>query len=319
MNFFLLLISFASLTGLAAESDATPTDNADLEDRTLVGSEATFSLPKAVVNPELFTDETQKPNPLWFRSVGEWLSYRSVRPGLSTEPTSKILTDGGRFDTTIGKRIPIYSCGTGLTKGFVFGGDAGMLASLRRLKSSGAGVFATETFDGFFGLFTGYTNQGYLAILRWGHLSAHLVDDHPSVASAINYSHFWGELLLGKTWPDVNKPSNWNLHIQGSVGLNYMSAPPQDNPRYKGGVDLGYSPWGPDALAFLTSGDLEHAGVLGQSQNYAAFAGIGFLGRPESTHRPMRVGVTKVWGADHRNQFYNTTNSFVGAEIQVEL
>lgn len=325
MKIFLLCFCLLPALALAADPipmpDAVDTSRANPEDQTLIGSEGEVELPKAETKTELYPEgmALEAPRPLWFRSVGEWMSFRSVRPGLSTEPTSKILSDGGRYDATIGKRLPILSSGSSLTEGFVFGGDAGMFASLRRLKGTGAGIFATESFDGFFGLFTGFTSNGYLAMLRWGHLSAHLVDDHPAVSSAINYSHFWGELVLGKTFPDVSKPSDWDLHVQGSVGLNYMATPPQDNPRYKGGIDFGYSPWGPDAWAFLTSGDMEHAGVLNQQKHYSAFAGMGFMGRPESTHRPLRLGVTKVWGSDHRNQFYNTSNSFIGAEMQIEL
>lgn len=258
-------------------------------------------------------------NTLWFRNVGEWLSYRSTRSGLATEPTAKLLTNGSRYDATLGKRISFYSCGKSLTEGFVAGGDGGMLASLHHIRTTGTGVFGTESFDGFFGLFTGYTKDGYLAMFRWGHLSAHLVDNAPNFGSPVNYSHFWGEAILGKTWPNPALPANWNLHLQGSAGMNYQASPPTKNPRYQAGFDAGYSPWGFDRLAFLTSSDLQNAGVLGQATHFTAFAGMGFMGRPESTRRPIRAGVTHIWGSDERNQYYSRSDSFWGFEIQAEL
>lgn len=266
--------------------------------------------------PKANIEETPRP---WFRSLGEWVSYRTVRPGLSSDPTTKILTDGARYDLTVGKRIPIFSIEKSKTKGFVFGGDGGMFASLRRIKGAGTGVFATESFDGFFGLFAAYTWSSWIAMFRWGHLSAHLVDNAPNFASPINYSHFWGEWIIGKTWPNIEKPSKWLIHAQSSVGMNYKSAPPESNPRVSLGIDGGFSPWSPDALAFLISADLVDSGVEGQSKNYSYFAGMGFLGRPQSTHRPLRFGVTRLAGSDHRNQYYANKQKFLALDISLEL
>lgn len=256
----------------------------------------------------------------WYRDSGEWIANRTTRVGISTEPTSKILSDGKRYDVTLGKRIPLDSWSEeSLSESWSVGIDGGMLASLERYKNGGRLTFATNTFDGFFGAWLARAVDGTIVMLRLGHLSAHLVDNSPDILRRTIYNQFWNEIIIGQEFPNPELRSNWDLYFQGSVGLNYTSAPIQKNPRASFGISAGYCLDGPDSLAVVSSADMLHAGVIGQASSYSYFLGLGYLQRPNSTHRPFRVGATALRGSDPRNQFYANKANFTALELQTEF
>jgi hypothetical protein len=271
--------------------------------------------------PEAPKATAEKEAQLWFRNAGEYISTRSTRMGFPTDVNTKILTDGKRFDVSVGKRIPLYTWEEkSLSEAWVFGIDGGMLASLERFSRSGNLTFGTYTFDGFFGAFAGKAWDGWLALLRTAHLSAHLVDNSPQVTSAVSYSQFWNELIVAKTLPGPEKISDWDLHIQGSVGLNNTSTPKGKQPRASLGVGFGHTLDGtPDGLALLASADALRAGVEGQRPSYSFFAGIGTLNRPQSKSRPFRAGLAHFTGSDYRNQYYARKQRWTTFELSAEF
>lgn len=278
-------------------------------------------LPEATVPRGAYTRSAkpQEKKP-WFRNAGEYMSSRSTRMGFPTDVNTKIITDGKRYDVSVGKRIPLYTWSEkSLSEAWVFGIDGGMLASLERFSRAGKLTFGTNTFDGFFALFISKSWDGWLAMLRSAHLSAHLVDNSPQVTGAVSYSQFWNEIIVGKTFPNPEKESEWDLHLQGSVGLNNTSAPVEKQPRAALGGSFGYALQGPDSLALLASADMLNAGVQGQKPTYAYFAGFGTLNRPNSTRRPFRAGVAHYRGSDYRNQFFNKRQKWTTFEISAEF
>lgn len=258
----------------------------------------------------------------WYRGSGEWIASRTVRDGLvGDEPVSKILTDGKRFDASIGKRIPLIAINEeSLTRAWSIGFDGGMLATLfRNSGSSAKTVFATENFDGFFGGYVARALDNTILMYRIGHISSHLVDNNPRVIQAIPYSRFWNEIIVSQTLSSITQASPWDLHVQASVGLNFMSEPNKDNPRWLAGIDLGRTLGNPDSMAVVATFDIRHPGVANQLDNYAMFVGIGRLRRPETTHRPFKAGVSHHWGSDYRNQYYNRSTRFTSFEVQIEF
>lgn len=261
-----------------------------------------------------------EPEKSWFRDPGEYLAHRSVRMGIPASTQSSIFTDGKRFDANIGKRLSLINWSVkGPSTAWTAGIDAGMLASLQRYSRNGQFTFATNTFDGFFGAFIEKGWDGWIAMLRFAHLSAHLVDNSPNILNPVNYSHFWEELVVGKTFPHPDKASNWDLHLQGSVGVNHTSIPSRNQPRASFGLSYGHTLNGHDSLALLTSADVLRAGVQGQKPSYSLFAGLGSLNRPDSTRRPFRVGFAFFRGSDYRNQNYNRTQNWTTLELSTEL
>ncbi len=256
----------------------------------------------------------------WFRDAGDYIAHRSVRMGMATDPSSKIFSDGKRFDATLGKRLSLYTWGQeSPASAWTFGVDAGMLASLQRYSRNNQLTFATNTFDGFFGVFVGGGWDGWIVLLRAAHLSAHLVDNSPRILTPIAYSQFWEEIIVGKSFPHPEEKSDWDFHVQGSVGMNHTSAPKYRQPRAAFGMSFGHALYGPDTLAILASGDVLRAGVNAQRPTYSFFAGIGSLNRPESTMRPFRVGVAFLRGSDYRNQLFSQRQKWTTLEVSTEF
>jgi len=267
--------------------------------------------------PLLASAEETKP---WFRNTGEYLAHRSVRMGLPTATSPLLLTDGKRFDVTLGKRLNLLEWSVKSPANAWFAGiDAGILASLQRYNRGGQLTFATNTFDGFFGMFLGKALDGWLFLARFAHLSAHLVDNSPNFLSPVSYSQFWEEVVVGKTFPNPEVKSPWEVHVQGSVGLNHSSLPANKQPRASLGVSAGHALWGMNSLAVLASADVLRAGVMNQKPSYAAFLGLGSLNRPDSTTRPYRAGLAFHRGSDYRNQNYNRTQSWTTFELSTEF
>lgn len=241
----------------------------------------------------------------WFRNAGEYIAFRTVRPGLATDTGTKLITDGKRFDPSIGKRVSLLSWDEeGPATAWSFGIDGGMLASLQRYKRNGQLTFATNTFDGYFGLYFARAWKGWIAMIRYAHLSAHLVDNSPQFLNPVSYNQFWPELIVSKTFPSPEKSSDWEIHLQGNVGMNHTSLPKARQPRAGFSVQAGKEFNGKDSLAALVSADALRAGVNGQRPSYSFFAGIGRLTRANSTRRPFRVGVAHFTGSDYRNQLF---------------
>lgn len=289
-----------------------------------IEDEALGSLPAPIVPEELYNEHMNDPNvgakKLWYRNAGEWISSRTVREGISTEPTTKVITDGKRFDVTLGKRFPLYTWNEkSLSEAWSLGIDAGMYASLTRYNNVGRLTFGTNTFDGFFGADIAYAKSGNIFMLRTAHLSAHQVDNSPNIFNTINYSQFWNQLIIGKEFPAPESVSDFDLYAQGSVGLNNTSIPKAKQPRAALGISLGKALQGPDTLAILASADALRAGVIGQSTTYSYFLGLGYLQRPNNTHRPLRFGVQAMRGSDQRNQYYAQPEKFTAFEIQTEF
>ncbi|RZA08482.1 MAG: hypothetical protein EOP11_04745 [Proteobacteria bacterium] len=277
----------------------------------------TFLLSAALLVSPLIAHAEAKP---WFRSAGDYMAHRTERWGVPTDPNTKILTDGTRFDTALGKRISLLTWGDEeFHKAWSFGIDGGMLASLRKESRNGSLVFATHTFDGFFGAYVSYLNNGWLAMFRTAHLSAHLVDNAPEIGDSVSYSQFWNEFVVGKTFPAPEVVSHWEVHLQGSVGLNNTSTPKGRQPRAALGISGAYALNHNGKLSVLVSGDALRAGVEGQKNSYAMFLGLGSLNRPGSTIRPYRVGISHLAGSDYRNQYYQRKQSFTSLEASTEF
>jgi hypothetical protein len=258
---------------------------------------------------------------LWFRNAGEYLASRSTRTTLPAEVNTKMITDGKRFDMSVGKRIPLFRWSEeGRYTGWSAGIDGGMLASLIRYTNGGRLTFATNTFDGFFGLYVGKISpEGWLAIFRVAHLSAHLVDNSPRFLTPQGYSQFWNEIIVGKSFPNTLEISDWDLHLQGNVGLNNTSTPASDQPRAGLGADFGYAFQGPDSLGLIASADASRAGVMNQRLTYAFFLGVGYLKRVHTTHRPFRTGLAYFRGSDYRNQLYTERQNWLTFEVAAEF
>lgn len=277
-------------------------------------------LPPAMEAPESPLD-LPNPGQLWFRHAGEYLASRSTRATLPTEVSTKIITDGKRFDTSVGKRIPLFWWGEeGRHSGWAAGIDGGMLASLVRYTSGGKLTFATNTFDGYFGMWIGRAwEEGWLAMFRVAHLSAHLVDNSPRFLTPVGYSQFWNEVIVGKTFPAPTELSDWDVHLHGNLGLNNTSTPAADQPRAGLGADFGYALSGPDSLALIAAADATRAGVENQKLSYAFFLGMGYLKRPNTTHRPFRFGLAYFRGSDYRNQLYFERQNWLTVEVGAEF
>lgn len=259
----------------------------------------------------------------WYRDPGEYLATRSVRTGVPTDLSTMVITDGKRFDVNLGKRIPLYTWGEeGFSKAWSFGVDGGVLASLARYEKDGNLTFATNTFDGFFGAYVGYVNDGWLAMLRTAHLSAHLVDNAPEINGGnggVSYSQFWNELIVGKTFPAPEQASPWEVHLQGSVGINNTSTPRHKNPRAAFGVSAAHAISHGGKISALGSADVVRAGVEGQKASYTFFLGIGSMNRPGSAIRPYRVGIAHFAGSDYRNQYYQRDHKWTAFQVAVEF
>ncbi|NUM89788.1 MAG: hypothetical protein HUU37_11325 [Bdellovibrionales bacterium] len=285
-----------------------------------------LDLPKAEIPQDLFPNEgKRRPGSRlrpWHADAAEWAAYRTQRPGMPTDPSSKILTDGQRYDITIGNRIPLLIWG--LDDGFKswsFGLDGAMMASLSRYKKDGKLTFATETFDGMFGAFLTRTTGRWIWMARTGHVSAHLVDNSPDYLKAdpLAYNVFWYELVSTFNVVSPEAKSDWDLYFQGSVGWNYVALPQANNPRSGFGATYGHQLNGPDSLALIATADVVRPGITGQKPIYSAFLGAGFLARPESTRRPFRMGVTAFRGSDHRNQYFTRRNKFAAFTIHTDF
>jgi len=281
----------------------------------------TFFLCAALSLLPSFAQAESKP---WFRSAGDYMAYRTERWGVPTDPSTKILTDGKRFDTSIGKRISLLTWGDDeFKKAWSFGIEGGMLASLYRYSNAGSLTFATRTFDGYFGAYVGFMKDGWIAMLRTAHLSAHLVDNAPELDAtgkgAVSYSQFWNELVVGKTFPAPADTSNWEVHAQGSIGMNNTSTPKGRQPRASLGLSGAYALRGDGKLSVLASADALRAGVEGQANSYAVFLGLGSLNRPHSTIRPWRAGIAHFGGSDWRNQYYQRAQKWTAFEASTEF
>lgn len=256
----------------------------------------------------------------WFRDAGEYIAFRTTRMGDPTGTNSKIFTDGKRYDVSLGKRLSLLTWSEeGPATAWTAGIDGGMLASLARYSRNGQFTFATNTFDGYFGAYVATGFDGWLVLARFAHLSAHLVDNAPQILNPIAYSHFWEEIVVGKTFPAPNIESHWEIHAQGSIGLNHTSVPDKNNPRAGLGIDGGYAFSGPHSYALLASADLYRAGVENQKPSYRAFLGFGTLNRPGSTQRPFRAGLAHFRGSDYRNQLLAKRNNWTAFEVSTEF
>ena len=244
-----------------------------------------------------------------------------IRQIAPTDVSTKVITDAKRFDVSVGKRIPLLNWGTeSATDTWSAGVDGGMLASLIRYSSQGRLTFATQTFDGYFGAYAGFLrSDGWMGIFRTAHLSAHLVDNSPLFLTPIAYSQFWNEVIVGKSFPRLDQLSDWDLHVQGSVGFNNTSTPLVNQPRASLDIDGGYALSGADSLAVIGTADALRAGVLNQSYTYSFFLGMGYLPRPQTHHRPFRVGVAYFRGSDYRNQLYQNRQNWLTGEVAAEF
>lgn len=256
----------------------------------------------------------------WYRDAGDYIAHRSVRQGLATDTTSKILTDFKRYDAAIGKRVSLLTWSEkGAATAWTAGIDAGMLASLQKYSRNGQLTFATNTFDGYFGAFLGKGVDGWNLMLRFAHLSAHLVDNSPNILNPNNYSQFWEELIVGKTFPNPEQASDWEIHVQGNVGLNHTSVPVARQPRAGLGVSAAHLLADHQSLSILSSADVLRAGVDNQKPTYAFFLGIGTMNRPNLNTRPFRIGVAHFRGSDYRNQNFNQRQKITMLELGLEL
>lgn len=272
------------------------------------------------------TESPAKPPRLtgpWYRNNSEWVASRTIRDGLmGDEPTTKILTDGKRYDMSIGKRFPLISFGEeSLTRGWSAGFDGGMLVTLFRADSRNTSnvTFASENFDGFFGGYLARALDDTILMYRIGHVSSHLVDNNPRVTRAIPYSRFWQEVIISQTLSSILDPSLWDIHVQGALGANFMSEPKMSNPRALIGIDVGRTLGEPGGVSLILSADARRPGVKNQIPNYSAFIGIGRLKRPETLGRPFKIGIAHHWGSDYRNQYYRQRTSFTAFEVQLEI
>jgi len=84
-------------------------------------------------------------------------------------------------------------------------------------------------------------------------------------------------------------------------------------------VDFGYAFHGPDSLGVIATADASRPGVQNQANTYLMFLGLGYLARPQSTHRPFRVGVVHFAGSDYRNQLYFNTVNWTTFEVATEF
>ncbi len=255
----------------------------------------------------------------WFHNNSEFLAYQTQRQAMANDPSTKINTDGKRFDVTLGNRIPVYSWGEG--ENWSIGADGGMLASLSRYQSEGKLTFATETFDGFFGLYIARMLNEWLFMVRTAHLSAHLVDNAPDVfTNTTLYNAFWTEGLAGYFFREPKKATSWNIYLQGSLGVYTTSLPEKSGPRTALGLTYNHHLGGADSLEAIVSGDLLHTGIKGQKTHTATFVGIGRSGAAVDTSmRPFRVGVTFFRGSDHRNQYYTRTDHLTAFTVHTDF
>lgn len=314
--FLLLLAACSSISH--AEDSGSPLPEASVPKDLYPKEKKQKSEPATSTQPSSAPKTEKTP---WFRNAGEYIAHKSTRLGVPTDTNTKIHTDAKRFDVGIGKRIPIFSWGeTSPAQAWVIGVDGGMHASLTRFSKNGNLTFATNTFDGFFGAFLarGFSD-GWQVMFRTAHLSAHLVDNAPTILNPISYSQFWNEIIVNKTFPAPEVESDWEISLQGSVGLNNSSAPTAKQPRYTGGASFGYGLSGPDSVAILASADMLNAGVRAQDPTYLLFLGLGTLNRPQSTHRPLRVGVAHLAGSDFRNQYFAKKQNWTTFEIATDF
>jgi hypothetical protein len=256
----------------------------------------------------------------WFRSNAEFFAHQTQRQALATDPSSKINTDGKRFDVTIGNRIPLYAWDeTAAGDGWSVGIDGGMLASLNQYRNEGKLTFATHTFDGFFGLYLGRSLGQWLLMLRTAHLSAHLVDNAPEVFTNTSlYNVFWTETVAGYFFRDPTKDQDWNFYAQGGLGAYTMASPRRDNPRASFGLTFNQRlAW--DSPDLIISGDVLRAGIEDQLPSTALFVGFGRAAKLDATKRPYRAGMTFFGGSDYRNQYYARRTKFTAFTVQTEF
>lgn len=318
-----VFVASLALLSLCASAEAKPKRKPSeaTAETPLPPPPADLTPPSEPVPPAAATAPAAPVPNLWFRDAGEYLAYRSVRTLAPTEVSTKLVTDFKRFDAGIGKRIPIYNWGDETaTDTWSVGVDGGMLASLIRYTNQGRLTFATNTFDGYFGTYLGFLNgDGWLGMLRFAHLSAHLVDNSPLINLPLAYSQFWTEVIVGKSFPEIRRESDWNLHLQATVGMNNTSIPSVDQPRADLSADFGYALGSPDSLAILANADALRAGVQNQSVTYLFFLGLGYLSRPQTKHRPFRFGVAHFRGSDYRNQLYFNRQNWTTFEMAAEF
>jgi hypothetical protein len=286
---------------------------------------ADLNLPKPYLPPELSQKEKMAQEldnkALWYRDASEWMMARTIYSGLATDPNTRIATNGKRWDMEVGKRIPLFTWDNESPHdAWSIGIDGGILASLTRIKGTTTSVFATETFDGFFGINLGRAFDGHIIMLRTGHLSAHLVDNSPRInILPVTYSQFWTEFIFGENFVHPSEMSRWDVYSQFSVGANYVARPKPRGPRLAFGTTIAYHFSSPDSLAFIVSGNVLKAGVESQKAHYNLFAGIGNTNHALATKRPFRIGVSHYAGSDHRNQLYFEKERFTAVEAQIEF
>ena len=253
----------------------------------------------------------------WFRNEGEWLAFRSTRQGVMNDPNTKIITDGLRYDVSVGKRIPLFVWAQeSHASGWSAGVDGGMLASLRRQNVNGSLAFSTNTFDGHFGAYIGYSGNGWIAMGHTAHISAHLVDGISTYQNPIRYSRFWNDVIVGKDLFDPEGTEPYEIYLQGNIGMGNNAVPATKNPVYGYGFDAGVELAGADSIAIKISFDTSNAGTSGQGSTYSEFVGIGYLSKPKTMHRPFRAGMSHYTGSDFRNQLFSQTQNFTAFEIQ---
>jgi hypothetical protein len=279
-------------------------------------------LPKAEVDSSFFPDANRRDeaeNKFWFHNAGEWMASILTRPGL-IDATGKITSNGKRFDVIAGKRLPVFIWGEeNHSDAWAVLLDGGMQASLTRLRTHSMQAFGTETFDGFFGGGIARSIHGNLIMIRAAHLSAHLVDNSPSIGAPIIYNQFWYEVKAGHSFVNPAEMKNWDLYTQTSIGVTHHNRPGPSGVRAEAGFTAGANFTDPDSLAFILSFDALKAGVVAQKWHYNAFAGIGYINKPYTHHRPFRTGISVDKGSDHRGQFFWRPENFAAYEFQVEF
>lgn len=260
----------------------------------------------------------------WYRSLGDWVASIGIRDNLMIEPNTKILSDGKRYDVSIGKRISLlHSPHRNIKKlGWSFGISASMTASLRLLDGKNENnslIISTEHFEGLFGLYWGMVHKSWLLMAQVGHVSSHLVDNNLEVLNYIIYSRFWIELTIGKQFPNMRNNYKWRLYLQNSIGYNFKTEPEKSGIRLLTGMDLSFRLGGIRALSLITSIDFRDLGVREQKSHYTAFLGVGYPKYFYLGNRPWRFGVSYLKGGDYRNQFYQREDEYMALTWQMEL
>lgn len=260
----------------------------------------------------------------WYRDVGDWIADVTVRETVMNQPSSKIITNGKRFDVQIGERMPLWTINPkNRTTGWSIGIDGGVATTLSRADQTSTGqkdlVFATETFDGHFGAYVAYGKRNYALMVRAGHLSSHLVDNSPQINNFISFSHFWTELAAVWSLTPPRKLRNWGGKLFGSIGFNWKVTPEERQPRAQLGLTLYHHLRGYDSLAIIGSADAFNQGIENQNIHWNFFIGIGYPKRAYSKKRPWRIGFNGMAGGETRNQFFSEDTYFTGVALQMEI